>query len=89
MQHCVVLKCGLKQASAKSNHIKCSGAGNLILQKKTMEVPSKLHEFINKKIQMCSCNQRIIDTMLDNTKQCYSILHACIGYNFETNNNNF
>ena len=56
MQHCVVLKCGFKQASAKSNHIKCSGAGNLILQKKSMEIPSKLHEFINKRIQMCSCN---------------------------------
>ena len=56
MQHCVVLKCGFKHASTKSNHIKCSAAGNLILQKKSMAVPSKLHEFINKKIQMCSCN---------------------------------
>ena len=64
MQHCVVLKCGFKHASAKSNYIKCSGAGNLILQKKITEVPSKLHEFINKKIQMCSYNQRITDTML-------------------------
>ena len=89
MQHYILLKCGFKQASAKSNHIKCSGAGNLILQKKSMAIPSKLHEFINKQIKMCSCNQRIIDTMLDNTKQCYSILHACIGYNFETNKNNF
>ena len=64
MQHCVLLKRGFKQTSAKSNHIKCSGAGNLILQKKIMAVPSELHEFINKKIQMSSCNQRIIDTML-------------------------
>ena len=51
MQHCAVLKCGFKQASAKSNHIKCSGAGNLILQNKSMGVPSKLHEFINKKFK--------------------------------------
>ena len=56
MQYCAVLKCGFKQTSTKSNHIKCTAAGNLILQKKSMEVPSKLHEFINKKIQMCSCN---------------------------------
>ena len=89
MQHCLLLKCGFKQAPTNSNHIKCNGAGNLILQKKSMAVPSKLHEFINKQIQMYSCNQRIIDTMLDNNKQCYSIFHACIGYNFETNNNNF
>ena len=51
MQHCVVLKCGFKQESAKSNHIKCSEAGNLILQKKSMAVPSKLHKFINKKFK--------------------------------------
>ena len=56
MQHCVVLKCGFKQASTNYNHIQCSGAVNLISQKKSMAVPSKLHEFINKKIQMCSCN---------------------------------
>ena len=50
MQHCLLLKCGFKQASAKSNHIKCNGAGNLILQKKSMAVPSKLHESINKQM---------------------------------------
>ena len=64
MQHCVLLKRGFKQASAKSNHIKCNGVGKLILQNKSMAIRSKLHESINKKIQMCSFNQRIIDTML-------------------------